>query len=203
MSHEIRTPLNGITGMIELALDGPLSPVQREDLQTAKLSADALLSVVNDILDFSKIEAGKLDFDHVEFSLRDCLAAALRALDLRARDKGLRLTHTVAPDTLDALVGDPGRLRQIVINLVGNAIKFTDAGEVVVSAAAGWEFEDLGGRHHRGGGSHGSLLEGDSVVPILTVGLDAVAPRTVVDVAPAILDHFGVRAPGYVLDRAA
>jgi hypothetical protein len=83
------------------------------------------------------------------------------------------------------------------------AVRCPNAGEVVVSAAAGWEFEDLGGRHHRGGGSHGSLVEGDSIVPILAVGLDAPPPRSVVDVSPAILGHFGVRAPRYVLDRAA
>ncbi len=135
MSHEIRTPLNGIIGMTELALDTPLSADQREDLDMVKSSADALLSVINDILDFSKIEAGKLDFERVDFTLHDCLAAALKALALRAREKDLRIDCRVAPDVPPVLVGDPGRLRQIVINLVGNAVKFTDRGEVTVDVA--------------------------------------------------------------------
>jgi two-component system, sensor histidine kinase and response regulator len=132
MSHEIRTPLNGIIGMTELALDTRLTAEQRGYLTTVKDSADSLLALVNDILDFSKIEARKLDLDSVEFDLRDTLEDTLKVLALRAQQKGLELACHIPPDVPDALVGDPGRLRQIVCNLVGNAIKFTERGEVVL-----------------------------------------------------------------------
>ncbi len=132
MSHEIRTPMNAIIGMTDLLLDTTLSKTQREYLTIVSESGEALLTLINDILDFSKIEAGKLDLHPVNFDIREHLGDTLRALALRAHRKGLELASHFAPEVPLALMGDPDRLRQIVINLVGNAIKFTDAGEVVL-----------------------------------------------------------------------
>ena len=147
MSHEIRTPMNGVFGMAELLADTPLTPLQREYLATLRSSADGLLGVINDILDVSKLEVGKLQLEAAEFDLAEVVADATRTLAVRAHQQGLELVHRIEPGAPDCVVGDALRLRQVLLNLIGNGIKFTERGEVSVEVTVARESAETWGAH--------------------------------------------------------
>lgn len=132
MSHEVRTPMNGIIGMTDLLLDTKLTAEQRDDLMLVKTSAESLLTVINDVLDFSRIEAGRLEFEKVSFDLAESLSETIRSMRFRATQKGLDLEFAIAPGVPRCVMGDAGRLRQVLVNLIGNAIKFTESGRVSI-----------------------------------------------------------------------